>query len=152
MLRTIIERFLEKISVSNVNFYKGTCCWEWTGSKNRGGYGQIQLEGKKERVHRLSYILFIGKIPEKLELDHLCRNIVCCNPDHLEAVTHKENMRRGLTGVATGLQNSNKTHCPQGHEYSQENIYTAPDGHRQCRICRAAAKHRFNLRDKIPTE
>jgi hypothetical protein len=74
-------------------------CLEWTGPVNNKGYG-IGYDGlKREYTHRIMYKCRHGSIPSGLELDHLCRNTRCCNPDHLEPVTHKENVRRGDAGL-----------------------------------------------------
>jgi hypothetical protein len=69
-------------------------CWEWKGARNSSGYGVIHFRGKTQGAHRVAYELTQGKIPEGIELDHLCRNRVCCNPVHLEPINHNENMRR----------------------------------------------------------
>jgi len=91
--------------------------------------------GKNWRAHRFSFTLHLGEIPDGLELDHLCKNKLCVKPDHLEAVTHAENVRRGNAGK----WQREKTHCPQGHPYSEENTYVIPaTGHRQCRECNRA--------------
>lgn len=73
-------------------------CWIWQGPDNGQGYGTLRLPGvrKKSYAHRVSYEMLVGPIPEGLYLDHLCRNPPCVNPDHLEPVTHAENVRRGL--------------------------------------------------------
>lgn len=71
-----------------------TFCWQWTGSIKTNGYGQYELRGETQ-AHRISYKLFHGWIPKGLDLDHLCRNRRCINPDHLEPVTRKINARRG---------------------------------------------------------
>lgn len=103
-------------------------CWEWTGQRTAAGYGQY----RRNYTHRLSYEQHVGAIPEGLEIDHLCRNRACCNPDHLEPVTHAENMRRGSFGM--------RTHCPRGHAYD-----AASKGGRYCTTCKNA------LRRKSPT-
>ena len=69
-------------------------CWEWLGCRNPDGYGFMHYKGKSTPVHRLAYEFINGAIPVGLELDHLCRNRSCCSPDHLEPVTHAENMVR----------------------------------------------------------
>jgi hypothetical protein len=104
-------------------------CWIWTGSKSRLGYGCIHMGGRKGRVieaHIVAYRFFAGEIPEGLELDHLCRNRACVNPDHLQPVTHQENMSRGAHAM--------KTHCIHGHEFTPENTYVN-HGSRNCRTC-----------------
>jgi len=99
--------------------------------ERKDGYGNFNFFDKTLLVHRFSYQLFKGDIPMNLELDHLCRNKLCVNPDHLEAVTHRENVLRG-NGLAS--KQAKQTHCKRGHEFNQENtaIY---QGKRECRIC-----------------
>ncbi len=68
-------------------------CWIWLGSINKWGYGQIMMpNGKPDRVHRVSYRLFKGKIPKKLDVRHSCDIRCCINPDHLDIGTRKQNM------------------------------------------------------------
>lgn len=105
-----------------------TGCWLWMGSTAGAGYGVIGVNGKNEYCHRVAFELFKGPIPEGLTIDHLCRVRVCCNPDHLEAVTHKENCHR------SPHSNIHKTHCPRGHPYSEDNTYVR-NGKRQCKAC-----------------
>jgi hypothetical protein len=69
-------------------------CWVWVGAVTSRGYGSFSHEGRIWSTHRLSYELLIAPIPDGLTIDHLCRNKVCCNPDHLEPVTALENQRR----------------------------------------------------------
>ena len=109
-----------------------TGCWLWTASTRRGGYGGFWSGGKTVRAHRYAYERWVGPIPDGLELDHLCRNPTCVNPDHLEPVTHRENTLRGETIAAA---NAAKTHCPQGHPYDERNTYVYPNGRRNCRTC-----------------
>ncbi len=131
-----------------------TGCWIWTGCIAAGGYGHFGVGSIKDgtrrsaRAHRLSYETLVASA-EGLDIDHLCRDTRCVNPLHLDAVTHKENIRRGLAGLATGARNRAKTHCPNGHEYAGSNLVVAKnasnrDGtYRRCRIClRAGDKER----------
>lgn len=83
------------------NFYskldkEHTECWIWTGKRALNGYGSLKINGKDKTAHRMFYEYFIGAIGENQEVDHLCRNRQCVNPEHLEAVSHSVNVRRGL--------------------------------------------------------
>lgn len=124
-LDVIVPRFLDKIEITE-------SCWLWTASLRPGGYGQFALDGTPIGAHRVSHMIWKGAIPFDYDVDHLCFNPLCVNPDHLEAVTHRENMRRsrGFIGV-----NSRKTHCINGHPFDESNTYFAPDGGRECRAC-----------------
>lgn len=115
-----------------------TGCWQFTGYVNPQGYGQV---GRNIRTHRLMYEAVRGPIPDGLQLDHLCRNRACCNPDHLEAVTSRVNLVRGI-GFA-GL-NAAKTHCDNGHELNDANTYWRKDRHgRMCIECRRLGLRRY---------
>lgn len=106
-------------------------CWEWLGSRS-GGYGQITVRRKNHRAHRLIYELLVGPIPAGKQLDHLCRNSACVNPEHLEPVTSRENTLRGVGVTAI---NKRRTHCHRGHPFTAENTYRRPEG-RYCKACR----------------
>jgi hypothetical protein len=108
-------------------------CWLWLGPPNSDGYGHIgegPHKGRLLKVHRVTYELLVGPIPEGLELDHLCRVRLCVNPVHLEAVTNRENM---LRGVGVCALNARKTHCKHGHEFTPENTYRVKNGGRACK-------------------
>lgn len=110
-------------------------CWSWSGALMKSGYTQIGNAGRREYGHRASYMLFVGPIPKRRQIDHLCRNRGCVNPKHLEAVTQRTNIRRGLAGENLIIMARAKTHCSQGHPYNRENTYRRPMGGRACREC-----------------
>lgn len=111
-------------------------CWLWAGSVNGAGYGTIGLgRGNMKFVHRLTYVDAHGPIPPGTELDHKCSIPQCVNPDHLEAVTHRENCLRGRSPIAG---NARKTHCKRGHPLSGDNLNMRRRGGRECLICRRA--------------
>lgn len=72
----------------------GLWCIEYTGKVDKYGYGQIHARYRHMGAHRAAYEHFVGPIPDGLQIDHLCRNKLCVRPDHLEAVTLAENLRR----------------------------------------------------------
>jgi len=131
-------RFHAKTSVNDE-----TECIEWNAYTNRKGYGVFGVEGRKTALaHRVAYEAENGQIPVGLVIDHLCRVRNCVNPKHMEAVTQKENVQRGMAGK----HQLEKTHCPQGHEYAGDNLYVYPPGSvhagdRRCRTC-ADASHK----------
>ncbi len=112
-------------------------CWVWTAALNRDGYGVFWLNGRMV----LAYHLPLGPVPAGKERDHRCRNRACVRDGHLEVVTHKINMARGVFGQ--------RTHCPWGHPYDTANTLTIKaTGARQCRACarrRTAIRRREGL-------
>lgn len=112
------------------HFEKGDGCWEWRSRIDPGtGYGRT----RQGWAHWISYERYVGPIPDGLQIDHLCRNRKCVNPEHLEAVTPRVNMLRGNAPSAIVVRTNR---CKRGHELTEENVYRRPDtGTRQCRAC-----------------
>jgi hypothetical protein len=99
---------------------KAEGCWRWLGAHNVKGYAVYGKSG----AHRTAYRLAKGEIPVGMEIDHLCRNRGCVNPDHLEAVTHEVNIER-----------AKRDECRNGHPYTDGSYYTKRNGTKVCKPC-----------------
>lgn len=131
------ERFWAKVE-------KTPTCWLWRGALTSGGYGNFVIHrGTNVAAHRFAYELLVGPIPEGLVLDHLCRLPLCVNPEHLEPVTERENIRRGDAPTAI-LSRENR--CAKGHRLTGSNVYVDPRGWRHCRICTREARRTLKAR------
>lgn len=143
MRGTLAERFDAMVSPE-----PNTGCWLWTGNVNAKGYGRMRTDGQHGAVpaHRVAYELFIGPIPQGLEIDHLCRVRCCVNPDHLEAVTSRTNTLRGDGPSAIAVR---RPTCRHGHPVTDpKDVYRGANGSRVCRLCAIAATSRYIRRKR----
>lgn len=125
VVATTVERFWQKVDAEGD-------CWEWTGARNSAGYGtflDLQLRKSPFRAHRWAWVHLVGEILDGLQLDHLCRNRACVNPDHLEPVTNAENGQRGIRGRLYTPPSA----CRYGHQLNEENLYLDNKGIRYCK-------------------
>lgn len=123
------ERFWERVQIT-------PGCWLWLGAVSKNGYGNFGVEPRGRSMvqvsaHVYAYTLLVGPVPAGMHIDHVwengCTSKLCVNAlEHLEAVTPRENSLRYTRTI---------THCPQGHEYNEENTFYSPAGARRCRPC-----------------
>ncbi len=128
-----IGRFFRFVEVT-------TSCWNWSGARAAKRYGCFYLNGKRERAHVISYILHHGVVPTGLDVDHLCRNRLCVNPDHLEAVTRRENLLRGIAARTAAV-------CKNGHARTAANSKKSTTGI-ACKICSRDYNRSYRARIK----
>lgn len=140
-----MARFWSKVKVQALS-----ACWPWQAYIDPAGYGRFRLNQKVHYAHRLAYASYFHSDEpndETKQIDHLCRNRACQNPTHMEIVTPQINSLRGQT---LARRESSKTHCPQGHPYSGDNLYLKPRPNgrfaRICLTCRRAQQRVLNAK------
>jgi len=138
---TMLQRFWSNVVMTDT-------CWIYIGNHNSKGYGVIKFRkevGGKTftfMAHRYSYELLFEKIPSDMTIDHLCKEVSCVNPKHMEVVTRGENSLRGNGPTA---KNKRKTYCNKGHKFDKENTYITKKGFRNCKMChKNNEKRRYN--------
>lgn len=134
-------------------FSRGVDCQVWDGAPDQNGYGRVAytVNGKSRQTsaHRMSWLLSVGDIAEGMVIDHLCRNRMCVNIDHLEPVSSHENLLRGAIPLVNrdGLSYKRRVPllrigvlCPRGHELTELTLNVILSKHtterRECRVCR----------------
>lgn len=132
--RRLPVRFWAKVVVWQHTQFPGEC-WTWRGSLDPAGYGQTSRRSQILKAHRRAWEALVGPIPDGLHLDHLCRNRACVRPAHLEPVTCRENV---LRGIGPSARNARKTRCASGHRLSGSNLRITNRGGRECVDCRRA--------------
>lgn len=139
-------RLLEKIR------FRSSGCWEWTASTTVSPWGEYGVcwDGQKlQRAHRLTFNTFREALPSHLHIDHLvCKNTLCVNPWHLDAVTKKVNTLRGRSPAAN---HARQTECFRGHPFDEENTCWVKGRHgpqRQCRVCKNLYQRRLRASRK----
>lgn len=138
--KTPIERFLSFVE-------KTDTCWLWKGHTDRGGYGKFHThkDGQWTSVlaHRFAFEHYKRSLQYGETVDHLCFIQACVNPDHLDACSNSENVRRA---------NEHRTHCHNGHPYDDKNTMYLKEGNgkiRRCRICTMEKNRRASQKYKL---
>lgn len=132
-----MDRFWRKVE-------RGQACWTWTAALRDDRYGAFWFNGRMRLAHRVAWEMVRGVIPPGMTLDHTCRNRRCVRVEHLEAVSLKENLRRGDSPSA---RNSRKADCNSGHPLVGENLYITSGGTRQCRACKKQRRAEWGARN-----
>ena len=116
-------------------------CWLWTAGLNPFGYANF-AHPISNLAHRVSYAVLVGPIPDGFDVDHVCTVRRCVNPEHLRAVSHRENILAPHCAGSSAVR-ARATHCPYGHELKDPNIPPAEKlrGNRKCRACDWARAH-----------
>ena len=135
------HRFWSKVRIEGFN---PAGCWIWIAHRNRDGYGRFYFDGRVLEAYRVAYEMMRGSVPTGKQIDHLCRNRACVNPDHLEAVTGQVNILRGNTLPAANVA---KTHCPKEHVYNYINTHWYKN-QRLCRACNRQATQTLKRRKR----
>jgi len=141
-LADVKDRFMQHVSPE-----PNSGCWLWTGVIGPKGYGHGFIgKGRTRSAHRAAYELFVGPIPDGVEIDHKCRVRSCVNPKHFDLVPHRVNVQRGIAVGEAGRDASHKrqaerTHCKNGHEFTEQNTRIWK-GARICRTCKRIEFHR----------
>ena len=136
-----VDLFLEKVAK------RENGCWEWLGPTVKQGYGRCGFKSMSRLAHRASYTLFVGPVDPDKDVNHMCSNLLCVNPDHLALLTRQEHIRETPKSNAYNAYTANT--CKNGHPFTNENTYTRADGGRSCRAC-ARQRERKKWKEEEP--
>lgn len=134
---------IERLTMADIEprMQRSGGCWNWLRLFQSSGYGRIKISGRTFVAHRAVYEALVGPVAQTLQLDHLCRNRRCVNPDHLEPVTPQVNQLR--SPLSPSAINARKTHCAKGHVLSGSNVRIRSNGSRRCQTCEYARQKRL---------
>ncbi len=135
-----VDRFWDKVEM-----IPESTCWHWMGATNKKGYGV--MHGRTRLSHRFSYEIHKGPIPEGMLICHSCDRPLCQNPAHLFLGTHKDNTQDMVKKGRSKNQNTLKTHCKRGHEFTDKNTSIDKNGERGCRKCAVIKVTEYNKRN-----
>lgn len=139
-----VGRSVPDMLADRTAYEPNTGCWLWIGNVNVHGYGVLNVDGKRQRAHRVAYQLEVGPVPEGKVLDHLCRVRCCVNPSHLEPVTAREN---SIRGDSPNIRAFRAGTCKRGHPRTAENTYFhVKGGRRHCLACAALTDSAYRAR------
>lgn len=141
--RPIAERFWEKVPAKSP---WPEDCWEWGAGLDRAGYGRFYTkEQSSEQAHQVAWRITGGTLNPGDEIDHACRNRACVRPGHLSVCDAGFSARQG--GQRTKEMHRSRTHCRNGHEVNEKNLYVTSRGYWQCRPCHKDTEQR--RRDRL---
>lgn len=129
-LDNLRARIKARVTITDRGY--ATPCWISDRATTATGYTRIRVDRRSQATHRMAYIAWVGPLADDQEIDHLCRQRACCNPQHLEAVTHRENIRRSDTAWAL-IHRTRR--CKRGHEMTEDNVRLLTNGAQACRTC-----------------
>lgn len=126
----------EELKRFNQSWIESGECKLWNKFLDKDGYGSFYFRKKLRRAHRVAYYIVFGEIPEKMVVDHICKNRSCVEIKHLRLVTAKENSLENSNSV--GAINARKVFCKFGHKFDRQY-----GKQRYCSVCQSEKTKRL---------